>query len=78
MLVSSFKSEISSNVIKIALIELFLIQENNLNPDTWFKYAEIMSKQYNSNNIIILTYTINLIQFIDFEKKINKLKKRQI
>ena len=47
ILVSNFKSIINIDTyatIKSALIELFLIQDNNLNSDTWFKYAEFMSK----------------------------------
>lgn len=47
ILVSNFKSIINIDtysIIKSALIELFLIQDNNLNSDTWFKYAEFMSK----------------------------------
>jgi len=48
ILVSNFKSIINDidtySIIKSALIELFLIQDNNLNSDTWFKYAEFMSK----------------------------------
>ena len=47
ILVSNFKSIINIDtysIIKSALIQLFLLQDNNLNSDTWFKYAEFMSK----------------------------------